>query len=103
MIPQKIKENISLILHELNASFLFNCQQNIKDALQNLENEIRHLKLNLRRTEINSTNALVKRYFIDLPNGDKCICNGFIANNSDTLKDFAGKEGWHYFRRDIMA
>ena len=77
-------------------------EKHFADILTNIEGDIRYHKLEQCKVEISASNPIVRRYFQELRNGQVVAHNGFIMGNKEVLKDFAGKESWHYFRRNVV-
>lgn len=96
-----IKE-VKKALPVINSYLLSRFDKHFAEILSNIEGDIRYHKLELCKGEITRNNPLVRRYFQELRNGHIVLHNGFIMGNKEVLKDFAGKENWHYFRRNVV-
>lgn len=96
-----IKE-VRKALPVINSYLLSRFDKHFAEILTNIEGDIRYHKLERGKVEITADNPIVGRYFQELRNGHVVIHNGFIMSNNDVLRDFAGKEGWHYFRRNVV-
>ena len=95
-------KEVRKVLPLINAYLLSRFEKHLVEILSNIEGDIRYHKLELCNPEITASNPLVCRYFQELRNGHAVLYNGFIMGNKEVLKDFAGKEGWHYFRRGVV-
>jgi glycogen debranching enzyme len=96
-----VKE-IKKILPMINSYLLNRYDKHFAEILVNIEGDIRYHKIEKGDVEITPSNPVVGRYFQHLRNGEVVLHNGFIMGYSDVLKDFAGKENWHYFRRNVV-
>lgn len=97
-----IKE-VKRLLPILNSYLLNRYDKHFAEILINLEGDIRYHKIEKGQVEISPANPVVGRYFQHLKNGEIVLHNGFIMGYNEVLKDFAGKEGWHYFRRNVVV
>lgn len=96
-----IKE-LRKVLPVINSYLLSRYDKHFAEILSNIEGDIRYHKIEKGQVEVSYVNPLVGRYFQELNNGHVVLHNGFIMGNTDVLKDFAGKENWHYFRRNVV-
>lgn len=102
MSRENILSEYRKLLNSINAYLLARCERHQGEILSNIEGDIRYHKIEQCNTEITESNPLVKPYFFDLRNGNSCLFNGFIMGYSEVLKDFADRDGWHYFRRNVV-
>lgn len=96
-----IKE-VKKVLPVINSYLLSRFDKHFAEILTNIEGDIRYHKIEQGKVEITHVNPIVRRYFQELNNGHVVLHNGFIMGNNEVLKDFAGKENWHYFRRNVV-
>ena len=99
----QILKQVKGALSAINSHLLSRLDNHIGDVLKNTEGDIRYHKIEQGMMEITSKNPLVNRYFSELKNGEVITHNGFIMGYNEVLKDFAGKQGWHYFRRNVVV
>ncbi|CAG9319806.1 unnamed protein product [Blepharisma stoltei] len=90
------------LINGANIYLLGRYERHLAEIISNLESEIRYQKIEKNNVEITSENPLVKPYFCHLRNGNYVLFDGFIIGNNEILKDYAGIEGWHYFRRNVV-
>ena len=96
-------KEVKKLLPIINSYLFSRFDKHFAEILTNIEGDIRYHKIEQCRGEITMSNPLVHRYFQELRNGHVVLHNGFIMGNKEVMKDFAGKHGWHYFRRNVVV